>query len=578
MASRNAGSLRRPALFLLPLLIALMALCALSCSRYEGLSPQNKRDRAIQIWYDAYEKYEKNGDYERAIAAYQNALEISPRPAVLYHLGHCYAQTGDYDRARNYLQQALEMKPGYELAQVELQRVDNMDPSGARKPSPTMPAMPTLPRISPALTQPDAAGAVTGTDDVRPAPTAPTARVAFKPTKDMILLVDDGSEAPARTVGGAVPEALPAPHKATAASPPEPAQIAEASPSPSPSREDDIRPRPTLEKVPEPGATPAAAVRVLPTATPAPDKNLPEIIVTRPRASYTPTPVQLAQPLPTLPPTQPPTPRPAPTAIPTVAMPPTATPTRIVVPTATPTLAPTPVAPNAEEVHKTLFEEKGGQGTQRPSPAARPTPYQSPETASGASIQSFGYHYAQGSRFLEHKEYARAVGELERALQYDPRNLEGLLKLGDAYKSAGRTQQALKQYNLAAQYHEHQPRVYLKIGNLYIDDRANQEHQAQAYRAYQRAVSIDPNYKEAYNNLGILDMTAGRVDEAMQNFQKVIDIDNDYANAHLNLGILYEEYKRNTMKAYYHYSEYVRLGGRRADEVQGWIKELENRR
>jgi len=237
---------------------------------------------------------------------------------------------------------------------------------------------------------------------------------------------------------------------------------------------------------------------------------------------------------------------------------------------------PTPTPPSVEDVTRTLFPAGTPTLTaERPAPAIRPTPTETTDAAaSGATLNSFAYHYEQGVKFLDHKEYARATTELQKALELDPRHLEGLLKLGDAYKQTGRTQQALRQYQLAVEYHPNEPRTYLNIGNLYINDKSP-DNQRLARQAYMQAIRVDPQYKQAYNNLGILDMQAGQIDSAIEHFQRVIQIDNDYANAHLNLGILYEEYKRDSFKAYYHYQEYLRVGGRRADEVREWMKALQ---
>ena len=51
---------------------------------------------------------------------------------------------------------------------------------------------------------------------------------------------------------------------------------------------------------------------------------------------------------------------------------------------------------------------------------------------------------------------------------------------------------------------------------------------------YECAIELNPDYAEAYNNLGIASMTKGKFDEAMAHFDRAIAIKPDYAEAHFN--------------------------------------------
>jgi len=52
----------------------------------------------------------------------------------------------------------------------------------------------------------------------------------------------------------------------------------------------------------------------------------------------------------------------------------------------------------------------------------------------------------------------------------------------------------------------------------------------------QKALEINPNYAEAHNNLGGVLFQKGRVNEAIVQYQKALEINVDYADAHSNLG------------------------------------------
>ena len=59
--------------------------------------------------------------------------------------------------------------------------------------------------------------------------------------------------------------------------------------------------------------------------------------------------------------------------------------------------------------------------------------------------------------------------------------------------------------------------------------------------AYEKAISLDPNFVEAYNNYAITLQLLGRYDAAFVNFQKAINVDPNYVDAYWNRGNLYKD-------------------------------------
>jgi tetratricopeptide (TPR) repeat protein len=57
-----------------------------------------------------------------------------------------------------------------------------------------------------------------------------------------------------------------------------------------------------------------------------------------------------------------------------------------------------------------------------------------------------------------------------------------------------------------------------------------------AMAEYRAVIRIRPDYAEAYNDLGILLVRTGRVQEAIAEYQQALRIKPDYADAHFNLG------------------------------------------
>ena len=78
-------------------------------------------DQAIELqpdvagaYYNRGNAYYYKGEYDRAIADYDQAVELQPDFAMAYYSrGNAYADTGDYDRAITNYDQAIELQPDY---------------------------------------------------------------------------------------------------------------------------------------------------------------------------------------------------------------------------------------------------------------------------------------------------------------------------------------------------------------------------------------------------------------------------------------------------------------------------------
>ena len=62
-----------------------------------------------------------------------------------------------------------------------------------------------------------------------------------------------------------------------------------------------------------------------------------------------------------------------------------------------------------------------------------------------------------------------------------------------------------------------------------------------AILAFQKAISIKPDYAEAYNNMGATLKDQGKLDEAIQAYNRAISIKPDYAEANYNVGVTLKE-------------------------------------
>jgi tetratricopeptide (TPR) repeat protein len=77
-------------------------------------------------------------------------------------------------------------------------------------------------------------------------------------------------------------------------------------------------------------------------------------------------------------------------------------------------------------------------------------------------------------------------------------------------------------------------------------DLYNQEKYNESLQAYSRAIELDPNDSEAWNNKGIDEGLLGRYDEALKSFENAVAINDSYAQAWYNMGVIYD------FKGYYY--------------------------
>ena len=83
-------------------------------------------------------------------------------------------------------------------------------------------------------------------------------------------------------------------------------------------------------------------------------------------------------------------------------------------------------------------------------------------------------------------------------------------------------------------------------------DLYHQEKYNDSLQAYNRALELDPNDFEAWNNKGIDEGFLGKYDAALQSFGNAVAINESYAEAWYNMGVIYDfkGYYQTAVQAY----------------------------
>jgi len=110
--------------------------------------------------------------------------------------------------------------------------------------------------------------------------------------------------------------------------------------------------------------------------------------------------------------------------------------------------------------------------------------------------------------------------------------------------------EVLARYPRAALFYQHYGILNLEVGN----------HE-EAFRAFDRAVRLNPKDIGSLINLGTLHLERGQVGQAKVLFETALGLDPANLIAHKNLGVIYGEFLNQPAQAVFHYRKYLEAGG-----------------
>ncbi len=112
---------------------------------------------------------------------------------------------------------------------------------------------------------------------------------------------------------------------------------------------------------------------------------------------------------------------------------------------------------------------------------------------------------------------------------------------------------------------------WVNLGKVY----SKTERPDEAVAALEKAVALNPNNLDAYNQLGLIKREAGDFDQAEAHYRQALEIWPFHAQTHLNLGVLLDLYRGRGKEALLHYRAYQQRQEEMDRQVAGWIVDLE---
>ena len=138
---------------------------------------------------------------------------------------------------------------------------------------------------------------------------------------------------------------------------------------------------------------------------------------------------------------------------------------------------------------------------------------------------------------------------------------------------AGQYDAAIAQFTEVTNSNPDFANAYTNLGLLHAQKRNADE----ADKAFRKAISLNDKDAVSYNHLGILLREQGKFAEAKAMYQSAIQSKPDYAIAWINLGILYDLYLHDLPNALIQYNTYQKLTGNQDKIVEKWIIDLDKR-
>ena len=180
---------------------------------------------------------------------------------------------------------------------------------------------------------------------------------------------------------------------------------------------------------------------------------------------------------------------------------------------------------------------------------AAATEYGDEELAVKASEKIPAVLYNKANALLAEKDFEGAVAAYDKVLEGDPTNGNAAFKKGEALRSAGKTDEAIEAYKIAAANGQ-EKNANTRIGSIYLTNAQaslNAKKYADAIAAANEAYEYSKNPNALYL-AGRASQNAGKNADAINYYEQYLEVAPDSKNAGaiaLQVGALYQQAKNN---------------------------------
>jgi Tfp pilus assembly protein PilF len=189
------------------------------------------------------------------------------------------------------------------------------------------------------------------------------------------------------------------------------------------------------------------------------------------------------------------------------------------------------------------------------------------KTTTPEIFKDSNYYFNMGTFHQEAGDHQEALINYQKAAELDPRNPEIYNNIGLIYKKLRMYDASLEQFMRALYIDPNFSKAYNNIGVVYY----KKGNIKGAISNYKKAIQTEPDNLETYNNLGIIYKKQNWLEKAQSVYNKAFKIDSEHPGTNYNLGLLYEE-MGNMTSAIYFYRRFIKLGGDRHPKLVTRVK------
>jgi tetratricopeptide (TPR) repeat protein len=144
-----------------------------------------------------------------------------------------------------------------------------------------------------------------------------------------------------------------------------------------------------------------------------------------------------------------------------------------------------------------------------------------------AAAQEPQYVSPSGKKYFPQADEKNVVAEAQKKLDADPKNVDLMIALGDAYASLWDHRKAIEVYNRALEQAPNKVLLYQQRGHRYLSNREFEKARADL----EKAVQLDPKLRDAWYYLGFLRYLAGDFAGAAEAYGKNVEMADRFETA-----------------------------------------------
>jgi tetratricopeptide (TPR) repeat protein len=165
--------------------------------------------------------------------------------------------------------------------------------------------------------------------------------------------------------------------------------------------------------------------------------------------------------------------------------------------------------------------------------------------------------FDEGVKFANQGMYAEAVDAFNKALEKDPKQPGILARAANAYGQLEKYEEALDYYQKAIDLSPTDPNLQTNKGVILSKMGKTDESQ----KAFQKAASLSPgSAAQNFYNIGVTQVNAGNSEAAAKSFEQAIEADPNFAEAYYQLGMCLSGSQDTIPAAVEALKKYVEIG------------------